>query len=169
MVRGLVRVYWGLDVALVPIHEFFFVCGTNVTSQIKSHGILTARFEYHFSGQNGPTLNARKIDNFYPRHLKLRDRVFQTMNFSTVPKKNSCHMHYKFAHRRSFAPCTKPLSPLFRSVIFSRCAPTNWTPGRGYISKRKNTMPQHKEAHSNQHILPFWTRNDLPDDWESLD
>ena len=26
------------------------VCGTNVTSQIKAHGILTARFEYHFFG-----------------------------------------------------------------------------------------------------------------------
>ena len=25
-------------------------CGTNVTSQIKSRGILTARFEYHFFG-----------------------------------------------------------------------------------------------------------------------
>ena len=28
-------------------------CGTNVTSQIKSHGILTVRFKYHFLGQNG--------------------------------------------------------------------------------------------------------------------
>ena len=28
------------------------VCGTKVTSQIKSHGLLTARFEYHFLGQN---------------------------------------------------------------------------------------------------------------------
>ena len=27
------------------------VCGTNVTSQIKLRGILTARFEYHFLGQ----------------------------------------------------------------------------------------------------------------------
>ena len=34
------------------------VCGTNVTSQIKSRGILTARFEYHFLGQNGPTSSA---------------------------------------------------------------------------------------------------------------
>ena len=24
------------------------VCGTNVTSQVKSRGILTARFEFHF-------------------------------------------------------------------------------------------------------------------------
>ena len=31
------------------------VCGTNVTSQTNSRGILTARFEYHFLGQNGPT------------------------------------------------------------------------------------------------------------------
>ena len=28
------------------------VCSTNVTSQIKSRGILTARFEYQFLGQN---------------------------------------------------------------------------------------------------------------------
>ena len=29
------------------------VCGTNVTSQIKSRDILTVRFEYHFLRQNG--------------------------------------------------------------------------------------------------------------------
>ena len=28
------------------------VCGTNVTSQIKSRGILIARLEYYFLGQN---------------------------------------------------------------------------------------------------------------------
>ena len=31
------------------------VCGTNVTSQIKSRGILTARFECQSLGQNGLT------------------------------------------------------------------------------------------------------------------
>ena len=69
------------------------VCGTNVTSQIKSRGILTARFEYHFLGQNGSTSRAHKIFRFNPKHLKLRNRVFQTIYFSTVPKTNSCHMH----------------------------------------------------------------------------
>ena len=63
------------------------VCGTNVTSQIKSRGILTARFEYHFLGQNGSTSSADKIFRFNPKHLKLRNRVFQTIYFSTVPKK----------------------------------------------------------------------------------
>ena len=71
------------------------VCGTNVTSQIKSRGILTARFEYHFLGQNGSTSSAHNIFRFNPRHLKLRNRVFQTTYFSTVPKKNLCHMHFK--------------------------------------------------------------------------
>ena len=71
------------------------VCGTNVTSQIKSRGILTARFEYHFLGQNGSTSSAHKIFRFNPKNLKLRNRVFQTIYFSTVPKKNSCHMHFK--------------------------------------------------------------------------
>ena len=70
------------------------VCGTNVTSQIKSHGILTARFEYHFLGQNGSTSSAHKIFRFNPKHLKLRNHVFQTIYFSTVPKKISCHMHF---------------------------------------------------------------------------
>ena len=70
------------------------VCGTNVTSQIKSRGILTARFEYHFLGQNGSTSSAHKIFRFNPKHLKLRNRVFQTIYFSTVPTKNSCHMHF---------------------------------------------------------------------------
>ena len=71
------------------------VCGTNVTSQIKSRGILTARLEYHFSvGQNGSTSSAHKIFRFNPKHLKLRNRVFQTIYFSTVPKKLSCHMHF---------------------------------------------------------------------------
>ena len=37
------------------------VCGTNLTSQIKSRGILTARFKYHFWGQNGSTSSAHKI------------------------------------------------------------------------------------------------------------
>ena len=63
------------------------ICGTNVTSQIKSRGILTARFEYHFLGQNGSTSSAHKIFRFNPKHLKLRNRVFQTIYFSTVPKK----------------------------------------------------------------------------------
>ena len=53
------------------------VCGTNVTSKIKSSGILTARFRFN------------------PKHLKLRNRVFQTIYFSTVSKKISCHMHFK--------------------------------------------------------------------------
>ena len=66
-----------------------------MTSQIKSRGILTARFEYHFLGQNGPTSSAHKIFRFNPKHLKLRNRVFQTIYFSTVPKNNSCHMHFK--------------------------------------------------------------------------
>ena len=55
------------------------VCGTNVTSQIKSRGILTARFEYHFLGQNCSTSSAHKIFRFNPKHLKLRNRVFQTI------------------------------------------------------------------------------------------
>ena len=55
------------------------VCGTNVTSQIKSRGILTTRFEYHFLGQNGSTSSAHKIFRFKPKHLKLRNRVFQTI------------------------------------------------------------------------------------------
>ena len=71
------------------------VCGTNVTSQIKARGILTARFEYHFLGQNGSTSSAHKIFRFNPKNLKLRNRVFQTIYYSTVPKKNSCHMHFK--------------------------------------------------------------------------
>lgn len=33
--------------------------------------------------------------------------------------------------RRALAPHTKALSPLFRSVFFSRCVPTNWTAGKG--------------------------------------
>ena len=36
------------------------VCGTNVTSKLKSRGILTARFQYHFLGQNGSTSSAYK-------------------------------------------------------------------------------------------------------------
>ena len=64
------------------------VCGTNVTSQIKSRGILTARFEYHFLGQNGSTSSAHKIFRFNPKHLKLRNLVFQTIYFS-------CHMQSK--------------------------------------------------------------------------
>ena len=63
------------------------VCGTNVTSQIMSRGIVTARFEYHFLGQNGSTSSAHKIFLYNPKHLKLRNRVFQTIYFSTVPKK----------------------------------------------------------------------------------
>ena len=55
------------------------VCGTNMTSQIKSRGILTARFEYHFLGQNCSTSSAHKIFRFNPKHLKLRNRVFQTI------------------------------------------------------------------------------------------
>ena len=61
------------------------VCGPNVASQIKSRGILTARFEYHFLGQNGSTSSAHKIFHFNPKHLELRNRVFQTIYFSTVP------------------------------------------------------------------------------------
>ena len=71
------------------------VCGTNVTSQIKSHGILTMRFEFHFLGQNGSTSSAHKIFRFNPKQPKLRNRVFQTIYFSTVPKKISCHIHFK--------------------------------------------------------------------------
>ena len=37
------------------------VCGTNMTSQITSRGILTARFEYHFLGQNGSTSSAHFV------------------------------------------------------------------------------------------------------------
>ena len=62
------------------------VCGTNVTSQIKSRGILTARFEYHFLGQNGSTSSGHKIFRFNPKNIKLRNSVFQTIYFSTVPK-----------------------------------------------------------------------------------
>ena len=40
------------------------VCGTNVSSQIKSCGILTTRFEYHFLRQNGSTSSAHKIFRF---------------------------------------------------------------------------------------------------------
>ena len=58
------------------------VCGTNVTSQIKSCSIWTARFEYHFFGtKNGSTSSAHKIFRFYPKHLKLRNCV------------HSCIMH----------------------------------------------------------------------------
>ena len=57
------------------------VCGTNVTSQIKSRGILTARFEYKFLGQHGSTSSAHKIFPFNPKHLKLRNCVFQTIYF----------------------------------------------------------------------------------------
>ena len=78
--------------------EHSSVCGTNVTSQIKSRGILTARFEYHFLGQNGSTSSADKIFRFNPKHLKRRNRVFQTIYFSTVPKKNLCHMHFNVIH-----------------------------------------------------------------------
>ena len=52
------------------------VCGTNVTSQIKSRGILTARSKYHFLGQKRSTSSAHKIFRFNPKHLKLRNRVF---------------------------------------------------------------------------------------------
>ena len=58
------------------------VCGTKVTSQIKSCGILTARFEYHFLGQNGSTSSAHKVFCFNPKHLKLRNRVFQAIYLS---------------------------------------------------------------------------------------
>ena len=37
----------------------------------------------------------------------------------------------KFAHRRSFASL-RALLLYFFARLFSRCAPTNWTPGRGY-------------------------------------
>ena len=70
------------------------VCGTKVTSQINSRGILTARFEYHFLEQNGSTSIAHKIFRYNPKNLKLRNRVFQTIYFSTVLKKKSCHMHF---------------------------------------------------------------------------
>ena len=57
------------------------VCGTNVTSLIKSHGILIAQFEYHFLGQNGSTSRAHKIFRFNRKHLKLRNCVFQTNEY----------------------------------------------------------------------------------------
>ena len=85
---------------LVPKRELVFVCATNVMSQIKSHGILTVQFEYHFSAQNGLTTTMHDDDddddgdNFYPRHLKLWNGVFQTMDFSTELKKISCRMHF---------------------------------------------------------------------------
>ena len=84
------------------------VCGTNVTSQIMSRGIVTARFEYHFLGQNGSTSSAHKIFHYNPKHLKLRNRVFQTIYFSTVPKKKSCHAHIS----KKMSKKVRPL-PLF--------------------------------------------------------
>ena len=41
----------------------------------------------HLKHQNGPTSSTHKIFRFNPRHLKLRNRVFQTTYFLTVPKK----------------------------------------------------------------------------------
>ena len=63
------------------------VFGTNVTSQIKSRGILTARFEYHFLGQKGSTSSAHKIFRFNPKNLKLLNRVFQTIFFNRTENK----------------------------------------------------------------------------------
>ena len=66
----------------------------------------------HLKNQNGPTSSAHKIFCFNPRHLKLRNRVFQTTYFSTVPKKNSCHMHFKMASSKT------EVKSMFTRVIF---------------------------------------------------
>ena len=69
-------------------------CGTNVMSQIKSRGILTAQVEFLFLGQNGSTSSTHKIFRLNPKHLKLRNRVLQTIYFSTIPKKNLSHIPF---------------------------------------------------------------------------
>jgi len=48
-----------------------------------------------FLGQSGPTSNARKIGNFDPRGLKLRNCVFQRVNFITTEEKDMLHGHFK--------------------------------------------------------------------------
>ena len=50
---------------------------------------------YHFWAQNGTTLKACKIVNFNPKHLKLWNRVFQTVYFKNMWKKISLHRHFK--------------------------------------------------------------------------
>ena len=62
------------------------VCGTNVTSQIKSRGILTARFEYHFWEKIAQLQAVIKSSALIQKNIKLRNSVFQTIYFSTVPK-----------------------------------------------------------------------------------
>ena len=52
-----------------------------LTSRVVSRDVLTARFKCHFWGENGSTLRARKINNFYRRHPKFWNCVFQTLYF----------------------------------------------------------------------------------------
>ena len=63
--------------------------------RLLSRGILTARFKYHFWGQNGSTLKACKIVTFNARRLKLWNRVYDKVSFKTKQKQISLHGHFK--------------------------------------------------------------------------
>ena len=49
------------------------------TSHIVSRDVLTVWFKCHFWGKNSSTLRAPKINNFYRRHPKFWNCVFQTL------------------------------------------------------------------------------------------
>ena len=70
--------------------------------RLLSRGILTTWFKYHFWGQSSPTLSGRKIGNFDPRGLKLRNYVFQRLNFITTWKKITLHRHFKSSNFTRF-------------------------------------------------------------------
>jgi len=65
--------------------------------RLLSRGILTARFKYHFWGQNGSTLKACKIVTFNARCLKLWNRVCDKVNYKTTEKQISCHRQFKWS------------------------------------------------------------------------
>ena len=55
-----------------------------LTSRAVSRVDLTARFKCHFLGKNSSPLRARKINNFYRRHPKFWNCVFQTLYFHNM-------------------------------------------------------------------------------------
>ena len=65
-----------------------------MTSCIVSHEVLITQFKCHFLGKNSSTLHACKINNFYRRHPKFSNCVFQTLYFHIMWKNFSPHKHF---------------------------------------------------------------------------
>ena len=68
-----------------------------LTSRVVSRDVLTARFKCRFRGKNSSTLRTRKSNNFYRRHPKFWNCVFQTLHFHIMWKKFLLHRHLKFS------------------------------------------------------------------------